>query len=309
MESFSRFFTKNGLAAQKIAMTLLTVNEGERIPRIEDFVSALRLGRGTIQASLGLLEDVGAIRLESRGHLGTFLLEKNNAELWKITGNSSMIGVMPLPYSRKYEGFATGFTEVFKNHGIPFNLAFMRGAENRINSLLHQNVDFAIVSYWAAESACRSHADLQIAKTFGKKSFVGGHGIFFANQRKFEMVDGMRVGIDYTSIDQQRLTMFECEGLDVEFVTINYMQMFQYLKSGKIDAAVWNLDETHLYPELGVHELRSNSARQLADQFSEAAMVINKNRNDVSSIMEGFSEDVITQIQQLVEKGEKIPYY
>src|SRR5690625_4816170 len=99
MEALTRFYTKNGLAAQKIAQTLLAVREGERIPRIDDFVRNLKLGRGTIQSSLTLLEDVGAVRVESRGHLGTFLLEKDNAALWKIAGHSTIIGVMPLPYS------------------------------------------------------------------------------------------------------------------------------------------------------------------------------------------------------------------
>lgn len=308
MEALSRFYTKNGLAAQKIAQTLLTVREGERIPRIEDFVRDLKLGRGTIQGSLTLLEDVGAVRLESRGHLGTFLIKKDNAALWKIAGNSAIIGVMPLPYSRKYEGLATGFQEVFQNREIPFNMAFMRGAENRINSLLHHNVDFAIVSHWAAQSACRYHSELHIFKTFGQETFVKRHGILFADKTKTKIEDGMHVGIDYTSIDQQKLTLSECEGLDVQFVNVNYMQMFQYLKSGKVDAAVWNLDEIDLHPELGVNVLQSQQSQKLMSMFSEAAMLIN-HHSGVMQMVDDVSVDDIIHIQKEVEQGRKIPHY
>lgn len=68
-----RFYTKNGMAAQKIALQLLAISEGERIPRIDDFVRELKLGRGTIQGSLNLLEEIEAIRLESRGIWALFL--------------------------------------------------------------------------------------------------------------------------------------------------------------------------------------------------------------------------------------------
>lgn len=308
MEAFTRFYTKNGLAAQKIAQTLLAVREGERIPRIDDFVNNLKLGRGTIQGSLALLEDVGAVRVESRGHLGTFLIEKDNATLWKIAGHSAIIGVMPLPYSRKYEGLATGFVEVFQNGDIPFNMAFMRGAENRINSLLHSNVDFAIVSHWAAKSACRYHSDLHIFKTFGKETYVKRHGILFADKSKTKISDGMRVGIDYTSIDQQKLTLLECNNLDVQFVNVNYMQMLQYLKGGKIDAAVWNLDETQLHSDFGVNELQSEQSRELVAMFSEAALLIN-NKSQVMQMIGDFLDNEIIHIQQLVEQGKKIPHY
>lgn len=308
MEALTRFYTKNGLAAQKIAQTLLAVREGERIPRIDDFVRNLKLGRGTIQGSLTLLEDVGAVRVESRGHLGTFLIEKDNAALWKIAGHSTIIGVMPLPYSRKYEGLATGFVEVFQNGEIPFNMAFMRGAENRINSLLHSNVNFAIVSHWAAQSACRYHSDLHIFKTFGKETYVKRHGILFADKSKTKIEDGMHVGVDYTSIDQQKLTLFECKNLNVQLVNVNYMQMFQYLKGGKIDAAVWNLDETHLHTELGVNELQSEQSRKLADMFSEAALLINHKSHVMQMIGDVLGDEII-DIQQLVEQGKKIPHY
>lgn len=234
---------------------------------------------------------------------------KNNTRLWQIAGNSALIGVMPLPYSRKYEGLATGFAEAFRKSEIPFNMAYMRGAENRVKSLLQDKADFVIVSRLAAESACHSHPNLYIFKTLGKGTYVNRHGILFADKSKTRIEDGMNIGIDNASLDQQKLTLYECEGLDVSFVDVNYMHMFTHLNSGKIDAAVWNLDEIHRHPELGVHDFQSRKARQLVDIISETAVLVNKNRDYVIQVLNELSFANITDTQQQVEQGRMIPHY
>src|SRR5699024_11523810 len=92
-------FTKNGLAAQKIAKELIKVKKEERIPRINDFEKKLGLSRGTVQGALKVLEDLRAIQLESRGHLGTFLVYKDINILKEIAGVGVMMGAMPLQTS------------------------------------------------------------------------------------------------------------------------------------------------------------------------------------------------------------------
>src|SRR4051812_8415855 len=123
-------YSKNGLAAKFIAKELIHVLEGERIPRISDFTEKLSLGRGTVQGALKVLEDLHAISLESRGHLGTFLIKRDLNLLYEIAGIGPIVGVMPLPYSRKYEGLATGIVEAIEGIQKKSGLAFMRGARN-----------------------------------------------------------------------------------------------------------------------------------------------------------------------------------
>ena len=57
-------FSKNGLAAKQIAEMLIPINEGERIPRVEDFVKQLTIGRGTVQGALRVLESLHAVQLD-----------------------------------------------------------------------------------------------------------------------------------------------------------------------------------------------------------------------------------------------------
>ena len=68
----------------RIAASLLAIEPGSRIPRVSDFATETSLGRGTIQGALRLLEEIGAIVLEARGHLGTFLVRTDRELLWDI---------------------------------------------------------------------------------------------------------------------------------------------------------------------------------------------------------------------------------
>src|SRR5699024_4404765 len=105
-------FSKNGLAARKIAKKLIHVEEGGRIPRVEDFAQTLSIGRRTIQEGFRVLSNMHALKVESRGYLGTYLVYKNIHLLKEIAGEGALVGAMPLPYSRRYEGLATGLIEV-----------------------------------------------------------------------------------------------------------------------------------------------------------------------------------------------------
>lgn len=221
-----RLYSKNGLAARYIARELIDIEVGQRIPRVSDFTDKLSLGRGTVQGALKLLEDMRAIRLESRGHLGTFLLKRDLNLLNEIAGIGPIIGVMPLPYSRKYEGLATGIIEVFEKINKRTGLAYMRGALPRVEALKSRRYDFAIMSLLAAEEAVTKYEGLEVNKTFGPESYVSSHKIFFSNGNFTEIEDGMRVGIDYSSVDQAELTLLECEGKQVELVEAGYMQLF-----------------------------------------------------------------------------------
>lgn len=304
-----RLYTKNGLAARSIARRLLSMAVGEQIPRVSDFASELSLGRGTVQGALRLLEEVGAIQLESRGHLGTYLVNRDVSLLWKVAGITQLMGVMPLPYSRKYEGLATGLVEAFSEIAVPFNLAFMRGSEHRLDALKNGRYDFAVTSRMVGELARKQMEGFHIAKRLGPSSFVSGHEIFFADRDEVAIRDGMRVGIDYSSPDQYMLTSYECRLLRVEFVEMNYMQLLDMLKEGVIDAAVWNKDELRYAEYLGRAPFQTEHARHLSRAVSEAVLIVDGERPEVEQRIADLSIDTIHGVQRAVEQGQKFPCY
>lgn len=306
---WEELFSKNGLAAKQIAYHLISVEEGERIPRVDDFVNELEIGRGTVQGALNILENLHAVMLESRGHLGTFLVKKNVHLLKEIAGVGALMGAMPLPYSTLYEGLATGLIEVSEPLIHQMNLAYVRGSEQRIEHLKARRYDFIVLSKLAAEKEMKQDDQLQIAIDFGPQTYVTEHKVFLADSRKNQIEPGMRVGIDYSSFDQSELTLLECENIDVEFIPTNYMQIFENLRNRTIDAAIWNADETHAGQAFKQVHFQSEEARKIAKKATASVVLIEKDRQDVYDYFAQIDQDKVREIQQLVVTQQKIPHY
>lgn len=302
-------YSKNGLAAKEIAKKLIPIEEGDRIPRIDDFAQQLSLGRGTVQGGLKVLGDLQAVEIESRGHLGTYLINKDEYLLKEVAGVGSYLGAMPLPYSKMYEGLATGLIEVSDKKLNRINLAYMRGSKKRIEALKARRCDFVVMSKLAAEEELKEDKTLHIVKDFGPHTYVSSHQIFLANADDDCIKDGMRIGIDYTSIDQSKITQLECEGKEIELVSVNYMQLFEQLLNGSIDAAVWNSDEVKAAEVLKKIDFRSKQANLVSEKASTSVILMEKGQEEITKYLTELDKQKIVGIQKLVLENKKLPHY
>lgn len=307
---WEKFYSKNGLAAKNIAKELIKLKVGDKIPRIYDYCAQLSIGRGTVQSALNLLVEMKAIKLEARGHLGTYLISKDNNLLLEIAGIAPLIGSMPLPYSRKYEGLATGIVEAFESTGKTINLIYMRGGLNRIEAVRTKRSDFAIVSKMTADNIISEYPNLKIFKKFGANSYVSAHKIFLADSDNHVTNDKLRVGVDMESPDQMQLTFAEFENRNVEYVNVNYMQLFDMLNSKQIDVAVWNVDDKRMNQTFQAIDFQSAKAKKISRDTTEAVIVIDGDREqEIAEKWDSVDIQKILDIQKSVEKGEKIPRY
>lgn len=307
---WEKLYSKNGLAAKHIAQELIQIDTGEKIPRVSDYSEKLHFGRGTVQSALSLLEEMKAIKLEARGHLGTYLIKKDNNLLSEIAGISPLIGSMPLPYSRKYEGLATGIIESFELIGKKIYLTYMRGGLNRIETVRTKRSDFAIVSRMTAEKILSDYPNLKIIKKLGVNSYVSSHKIFLADSSEEQVRDGMKIGIDMDSLDQKNLSFAEFEEMNVEYVDVNYMQLFDMLSSKQIDAAVWNMDERKMSQTFKTIDFRTTAAREISEGTSEAVIIIDGDREiEIIEKWNSVEMEKILEIQASVESGERLPSY
>jgi hypothetical protein len=304
---FEGLNSKSSIVIQKVAEELLFVELDSRIPKIDDLSQKYNVGRGTVQSVLKKLEETRCISLESRGHMGTFLRSKNVNLLLQCCGLNNIVGVMPLPYSRKYEGLATALHEVFEKFGLSLHSAFMRGATIRINNVLEDRYDFALVSKFSANEAVAKNDDLMIVKDFGPNSYVSRHTLIFAEDKK-EIEDGMKIGVDSYSIDQQVLTQLEVKERNVEYVNLNYMHLLKHLKAKLIDAMVWNMDEIDS-SSLHLSGLTTPEALEMDHEMSQAVCVIRKNNKKIEYLFNLISTAEIVKTQQDVESGKCIPKY
>lgn len=306
-----QLLTKNGIAVMRLAREFTILKEGQRIETVADYAEKLGLGRGTIQTALRYLEKIEAIRFEVRGHLGTFIAKTDYKKLWEISGLGSITGVMPLPYSKRYEGLATGFYKAFEKANIQFNMAYMRGGYKRQEALLQGKYDFAIMSKLAANFMMESCKDIEIVLDIGKYSFVKGQRILFANPQDTEIRDGMNVAIDSSSIDISILTRSECEGKDVKYVELTYNQILKSLQDKKIDAAIWSIDEVedrNLTISFG--ELKSTKVKELDEDDTKAALLVKKSNWGIDSIFRHMiDKEYIVEIQNKVIEGKLLPSY
>ena len=73
MEIKSKLMQKIGIMSANLSNEFIQLDVDDRIPTVAFLSEKYETARGTVQSSLKLLQDYGAIKLESRGHLGTFI--------------------------------------------------------------------------------------------------------------------------------------------------------------------------------------------------------------------------------------------
>ena len=244
----------------------------------------------------------------SKGHLGSYVIEKNDKILLELAGINLLVGAMPLPYSRKYEGLATGIITTMENkHGIPMTLSYMRGAKNRIAMVLENRYNFAVVSKYAAKEFLEAHrGQIDIVCEFGEGTYCSSHVIVFHDSHTKEIQDGMRVGIDRDSIDQSDMTKRACGMKKVEFIPVESNNLLRLVQNGEIDAAVWNEDEiidkmTNMnYTKLSVEDNVDTNAVIITNRATPEMTDLLKHMIDIEAIL---------KMQKIVNDGKMTPRY
>lgn len=303
----TQLYQKSGLAVMHLARIFLSMKKGQRIQTISEYEQQLGFARGTIQNAMSTLKNDSAITLASKGHLGTIIVDLDYKLLWQYTGLELITGVMPLPYSKLYEGLATGLYNASGQFGTDLSIAYVRGSKVRIHMLLKGNCDFIVISEMAARHAIENGSDIEISMNFGKNSYLSEHVILFAQDDMTEISDGMKIGIDKKSYDQYLITKRLCEGKQIELVDMPYNQIVPSILSKKIDAGVWNLDEIK-EKDLKVSYKHIHSFPELFT--SSTAVVVTTKTNNMNHILkEMIDRELVLEYQRKVVQLEMDPSY
>ncbi|MFG2174948.1 GntR family transcriptional regulator YhfZ [Streptomyces niveus] len=306
-----RFLTRNGLAAQQLAALLLNHEPDTRLPRVRDFAEELGVGNGTVQAALQLLETAGAIRTTARGHLGTFLVDSDRSVLWRLSGLGTLLAAMPLPYSHRYEGLATGLRAAFEQAGAPFAITFMRGAGTRTTALIEGKVDLVVLSRFAADRLIEERP-VELVADLGPGTYVGAHGLLLRHGASLE-TDGLRVAVDHASEDQRILAERVFAGrADIRWVEASYMQLRDLFAHDRVDATLWNLDEVQdrLGAGVDVLPLGDEVTRDLSSRNSSAAIIgRTEGAKALGAVRDSLDLSLVTTCQAEVLRGERAPSY
>jgi ABC-type amino acid transport substrate-binding protein len=308
MEVQNILMQKLGIAITSLAVEFIPLNKGDRIKTVAELSETYNTARGTIQSAIKFLKEHGSLELESRGHLGTFIKEIDYIKLLELTGIKSLVGVMPLPYSKRYEGLATGICKCLNDSAINTNLAFMRGSNHRLKALEDGRYDFAITSRLTADYYLEQNNNIQIVKTFGDFSYVNEHIIIVAKDFDGKFTKGTRVGIDNSSIDQFMLTKIYFDEIEVEYVPLNYSQFITAIKENQIDAAIWNLDDIEDRNDNIAFMPLNRKEKNIKD--TEAVIIATKNNSIVPALFNRVLDtENVKKYQKLVLEKRIMPQY
>lgn len=304
MEPMSLLMTRVGQATVELARSVSALEPGDQVRTFQDLADEFGCGKGTIQAAVGVLEQAGALSLVSRGHLGSFINAMDRRVLWEIAGNRTVAIAMPLPYSLRYEGLATGFHESFEAAGIPLSLPYVRGADERMRLLRERRVDLVLMSAMAAES----QPDMVVVHDYGPSTYVGAHSIISLPGTDLKDTS-IRVGVDPSSPDQRALVARAFPRVPPDsYVSISYNQLSQGFASRRIEATVWNDDEVRVHLPM---QLEVTALTPPDDRKNTHAVVARWDREDdpESPVLEALRSPTVLETATAVLDGQMIPTY
>lgn len=303
------FYQKKGIAIKKIASELYLLDKNDQVPTMNYFQDKYNISRGTVQNALMFLKESNAIKTKNRGHLGTYIQEINYKILQYYAGLDQLIGTMPLPYSKLYEGLATGLFLMFKDQDIKLNLAFIRGSKERIDAVDNGRYNFGVVSRFAAEEEIKKGKGISIAVSFGISTYLSKHVIIFSSHDNNKIKKGMKIGIDKDSLDHYLITKELVKDKNVSLVDYPANQLIHAIRKKEVDAGVWNYDEIVEKNLFDLH-FADIPVEKNYHNTSEAVLVCSdKDQLFQSLCKKNISVNKMHIIQELVKTGRMTPRF
>jgi hypothetical protein len=298
-------FSRAGSAAASISSLLLALSPGERLPAVGDLARRLGVGVNTVQRALAVVQAEGAVTLEARQRRGTFIVDLDRVRLWGLAGHAPVLGLMPLPYSRRYEGLATGLRHVLNDIGIPSSLGFMSGSRRRLAALEHSEA-FSVISGLALDNARSEGMPITPVVEMPLASYVESHGVI---RRRRPSHGRLRVGIDPDSIDQSLLSRAEF-GDKAIYRPVGYMQIIEAIRRDLLDAAVWVLDTAPSDDVIETSALSSPAAIALDQAATQAVLAVHQSNEVLARFLADHVDvSTVSRIQRQVLMGTRIPAY
>ena len=308
-DSMSRYMKKKGIALTHLARDFMNYKEGDRIPTIAEYADRFHSARGTVQDAMKALLDDGCVRISKRGRLGSCIESIDYDRVWAFTDWGVIMGAMPLPRGTQLEGLATALYNQMEKRKIPFNFGYMAGADLRLAALINFKYDFIIVSRASANRMLKQTDSIMEVISFKPQSYLREHVLILRDESKHGIEDGMRVGICYDSPDQRDMTYKLCLDRQVELIACHYNELAEAVESGRLDAAVYNLDIlrsqrlSHVKQVVLSHDV-------MGTDYTIATLLIRRDTYGLANLLRNVIEaSAVEQIQRDVIEQRLIPRY
>jgi hypothetical protein len=291
-----------------LAEYLIDFEKGRRLPSIREISASTHMSVGAVSTALNALQDMGAVKIQKRGHMGSVVDELYLGELWNLVEQGPLVVALTLPMHSRFEGLATGIKRALEKSGIEAYLIFIRGSRTRLKALKENRCHVSVMSGLAADELSGTEHEILLRLPPG--SWISGYSIFYrspaAEQGK------LRVAIDPDSFDHKRLTELEFAGQEVEFRSAPFVQFSRLLKSGEVDAILWTMDqeESYLGPDINHRPLSDRVMELVGEKSISATFVARADNTPIRAVIRSaIKAGEITEIQKKVISGQMIPEY
>ena len=294
---------------QALAGYLLSLNPGDQLLSIRKLAELYDASVGSISTVINALEEIGAVSISRRGHLGSFLEEKSIGALWHAAMDGPMVIGLTLPSFSKCEGLATAIYSLLNGAGIETYLIFMRGSANRLNALRNGHCHAVVMSALAADKL--TGPDEAVILELPPETFTGEHRVFYRDTAQ-DTDHPWKVAIDPESLDIRYLTEMEFADSNVEFCKMTFTQIDLHMEDSPVDAAITTSDFLERLTSKGIasRPLSPKVRAIVGDRVTSATLVINAKASTVRIVLQEILEpQKILEIQQEVIDGRMVPRY
>lgn len=304
----TKLISQNNYVVNHLAMLFLKLDIGDNIPTISKLSEMYGVGNGTTQKALKYLNDIGAVSTVSKGAKGTILVEKKIENLLELSGGLNINGVMPLPYTKRYEGLATGLFDVLNQDRIRLSLTYIPGSDRRLKKLIENKYDFVVTSKKTASKYTEENNEIEIYSSLYKGSYITEHSLVLSKEWDTSSLDNMKVGIDVDSHDQRELTLKFFDNKNAKLIPVKYDNILGAIESGFIDGAIWSEDGKNIKnSEIMVKKIDISSHKK---EETMASILIKKDNYRIKEILKSyFDTKLIKKIQKEVLNGKRLPNY
>jgi hypothetical protein len=294
---------------RKLAAYFLSLQKGESIESVRNLSRTLRASLGLISQTITEIEENGAVAIERRGQLGSFIKEISIGKLWQIAIGEPLVIAHTLPSNRRYEGLAAAIKGAFHYAGIETYFIFIRGSRTRIKALRDHRCHIAITSRFAADGLCESTEFVVLSLPPG--SFVGAHRLFIRVNAS-GAGHPLTAAVDPDSYDQMRLSEIEFQGQEVEFKKTTFMNILHYLSANQVDMAIWTEDDmqNHLSDNIKKQSLSPHTREAAGTTDTQAALITRSDDAVIAAVVKKvLISSQLMAFQQAVIDGVVIPEY
>lgn len=294
----TKLLNKHGFVTTDIARIIMSLEVGDRLPTIIELTETFSVSRGIVQNAISFLEASGCISLSRSGKLGTVLSAVSYEQLYKFTDWDPIVGAMPVPFNSSFRSLASALFNESLNMPVASSIVYSSGAVNRQNLLKKDFLDYIVTSVATAKRLVATDSELELLCELPECQYEMPYCLLFFNSEETEIRDGMRVGVDFDTIDQLGLTKALCQGKKVELVNMPFVKTVEMLHDHSIDCSVIRR-EKWLEDNLDVTPRDLPETSYPAEDTVVPAIIINKNNFGIRRfLLKHLSPPRIAQFQR-----------